>query len=157
VLFLSQYRYGRPADAEGRQVRLRPERAQQRQAWRFEEGAGEGVGRKKKRRYTGHDRPRFHAGQGVHLLYQTRVRHFSAIFYLPANTGQTPNMSQHPGLVAIVYPNYFNSPHFRGLVSNCFTFMTGFDDTFMGSLGVKALRPEDLEWTSLRTKEGSVR
>ena len=65
-------------------------------------------------------------------------------------------MSQQPGLVAIVYPNYFNSPHFRGLVSNCFTFMTGFDDTFMGSLGVKALRPEDLEWTSLRTKEGWV-
>ena len=65
-------------------------------------------------------------------------------------------MSEPRGLVAIIYPNYFNSPHFRCLVSECLTFTTGFDDLFMGSLGVKALRPEELGWTSLKTREGWV-
>ena len=38
--------------------------------------------------------------------------------------------------------------------------MTGFENSFMEYLGVKALRPEDLRWTELQTKEewiGAVR
>jgi hypothetical protein len=61
-------------------------------------------------------------------------------------------MSHPPGLVAKVYPKYFNSAAF-GSLTNCFTFMVGFDDMFMEFLGVKVLRPEDLEWTKLQTKE----
>ena len=49
-------------------------------------------------------------------------------------------MSNPRGLVAKVFPDYFNSAAF-GSMTNCFTFMTGFDDNFMQSLGVKALRP----------------
>lgn len=59
----------------------------------------------------------------------------------------------HPsGLVATVYPKYFNSAAL-GNLNHCFTFMTGFDDDFMEFLGVKALRPEDLGWTKMQTKE----
>jgi hypothetical protein len=59
----------------------------------------------------------------------------------------------HPsGLVATVYPKYFNSAAL-GNLTQCFTFMTGFDDDFMEFLGVKALRPEDLGWTKMQTKE----
>jgi hypothetical protein len=61
-------------------------------------------------------------------------------------------MSHPQGLVATVYPKYFNVAPF-GSFTNYFTFMTGFDDNFMGFLGVKALRPEDLGWTNLHTKE----
>ena len=68
-------------------------------------------------------------------------------------------MLHPPGLVATVYPKYFNSAVFGGLI-NCFTFMPGFENSFMEYLGVKALRPEDLRWTELQTKEewiGAVR
>lgn len=61
-------------------------------------------------------------------------------------------MSHPRGLVATVYPKYFNSAAF-GSLTNCFTFMTGFDNAFMEFLGVTALRPEDLGWTNLETKE----
>ena len=61
-------------------------------------------------------------------------------------------MSNPRGLVATVFPAYFNSAAF-GSMTNCFTFMTGFDDNFMQSLGVKALRPQHLGWTKLETKE----
>ena len=60
----------------------------------------------------------------------------------------------HPqGLVATIYPKYFYNTFFGSLI-DCFTFMRGFDDdTFMKFLDVKALRPEDLGWTKLETKE----
>lgn len=61
-------------------------------------------------------------------------------------------MSHPRGLVATVFPKYFNSAAF-GSLTNCFTFMTGFDDTFMEVLGVTVLRPEDLGWIKLETKE----
>ena len=64
-------------------------------------------------------------------------------------------MSHPPGLAGTVYPNFFYNLAFFNL-TNCFTFMTGFADTFMDTfifLGVRALRPEDLGWTSLQTKE----
>ena len=55
-------------------------------------------------------------------------------------------------LVARIYPKYFNSAAF-GNLTNCFTFLTGFDDGFHERLGVKPIRPEDLGWTDLATKE----
>lgn len=59
----------------------------------------------------------------------------------------------HPrGLAATVYPKYFNAAVFGSLI-NCFTFLTGFDDTFMECLGVEAIRPKDLGWTNLETKK----
>jgi len=61
-----------------------------------------------------------------------------------------------PGLVATVYPQYFHSAAL-GNLNHCFTFMKGFDDAFMGFLGVKALRPEDLGWTKMQTKEEWIR
>jgi hypothetical protein len=65
---------------------------------------------------------------------------------------QISTMSHPPGLVATVYPMSFNSAALGNLI-NCFTFLTGFDDTFMEFLGVKSLRPEDMGWTKLQTKE----
>lgn len=62
-------------------------------------------------------------------------------------------MLQPRGLVAKIYPNYVNSSTAFGSLTNCFTFMTGFDDAFMDFLGVKALRPEDLGWIELETQQ----
>jgi hypothetical protein len=61
-------------------------------------------------------------------------------------------MGQPNGLVACIYPKYFNSAAF-GSLTNCFTFLTGFDEGFHNVLGEKPIRPEDLGWTSLATKE----
>jgi hypothetical protein len=61
-------------------------------------------------------------------------------------------MSSKKGLVATVYPRYFNTTAF-GALTNCFTFLTGFDESFMDFYGVKELRPEDLGWTRLSTQQ----
>lgn len=63
------------------------------------------------------------------------------------------NLPQQPGgLVARIYPKYFNSAAF-GSLTNCFIFLTGFDNGFHEVLGVKPIRPEDLGWTDLPTKD----
>ena len=60
---------------------------------------------------------------------------------------------RRPGLILSVYPDYFRGTISFGPLTNCFTFLTGFDDQFMGSLGVvHAFRPEDLGWTNLATQ-----
>ena len=65
---------------------------------------------------------------------------------------QNQPMIHPPGLVATVYPTFFNTAAYGGF-TNCFTFMVGFDDAFIASLGVKALRPEDLGWLTFKTKD----
>ena len=61
-------------------------------------------------------------------------------------------MSWPRGLVAKYTPNHLSSVEF-GNVTNCFTFMTGFDDDKIQRLGVAVLRPEDLGWDKLETTE----
>lgn len=66
----------------------------------------------------------------------------------------TQNDAIIPGLVAKVYPNYFRCNFGFGLNTNCYTFMRGFDDVFMKSLGIaQTLRPEQLGWCNMKTKE----
>jgi hypothetical protein len=62
-------------------------------------------------------------------------------------------ISHRKGLVATIYPNYFNNGAAFGNLMNCFVFMMGFDDAFMERLGVKAICPEELGWTRLQTKD----
>ncbi|TPX45977.1 hypothetical protein SeLEV6574_g03516 [Synchytrium endobioticum] len=57
------------------------------------------------------------------------------------------------GLVDTVPASAFKTDLRFGPFTNCFTFMTGFDDNFMDKLGIRALRPEHLRWTELATKE----
>lgn len=62
-------------------------------------------------------------------------------------------MSHPQDLVGTVYPKYFNTAAFGSLI-NCFTFLTGFDDSFMDFLDVKEqVRPVDLGWTKLGTRD----
>lgn len=78
----------------------------------------------------------------------------SQILYLLIISEMTRMTTRSPptGLVASIYPKYFNSAAF-GSLTNCFTFLTGFEDRFHDILGVQPMRPEDLGWTDLTTKE----
>ena len=56
-------------------------------------------------------------------------------------------------LIESIAPDIWRSEHKFGPFTNCFTFMTGFDDQFIIGLGVNTLRPEDMGWTCLETKD----
>ena len=56
-------------------------------------------------------------------------------------------------LLESIAPSAWTSERRFGPFRNCYTFMTGFDEHFISSLGVTALRPEDLGWTYYDTKE----
>jgi hypothetical protein len=55
-------------------------------------------------------------------------------------------------LIESISPNAWTSERRFGPFTNCYTFMTGFDEQFIGTLGVTALRPEDLGWIHFSTK-----
>ena len=55
-------------------------------------------------------------------------------------------------LIDSISPSAWTSEHRFGPFTNCYTFMTGFDQQFISTLGVTALRPEDLGWIHFRTK-----
>lgn len=55
-------------------------------------------------------------------------------------------------LLASISPSVWTSERSFGPFTNCYTFMTGFDEQFIKTLGVTALRPEELGWTSFNTK-----
>jgi hypothetical protein len=56
-------------------------------------------------------------------------------------------------LIASISSTAWSSERRFGPFTNCFTFMTGFDDQFIQGLGCKALRPEELGWTWLETSK----
>ena len=55
-------------------------------------------------------------------------------------------------LIESISPSAWTSDYRFGPFTNCYTFMTGFDQQFISTLGVTALRPEDLGWTHFSTK-----
>ena len=55
-------------------------------------------------------------------------------------------------LIESISPSAWTSDYRFGPFTNCYTFMTGFDQQFISTLGVTSLRPEDLGWTHFSTK-----
>ena len=56
-------------------------------------------------------------------------------------------------LIESIPPSAWTSERRFGPFTNCYTFITGFDQQFISTLGVTALRPEDLGWTHFSTKK----
>ena len=59
-------------------------------------------------------------------------------------------MVDRPGLIGCINPTYFKTIYGYGAYTNCYTFMTGFDDE---KSNIKVLNPEDLGWLDLKTKD----
>ena len=55
-------------------------------------------------------------------------------------------------LIESILPSEWTNERRYGPFTNCYTYMTGFDQQFINTLGVTALRPEDLGWTRFSTK-----